>query len=181
MHLYGFLVNYLSKQYAHLIILKKVERVCHCIDYLEFKQWDPVFSEFEWWTPILKDISLDDWTLQKKLKNPIYYSTSNPIKFHIAKPLLKTVLRWLRGHCYFYCKENQMRSPSRPKIQIFDLEGLRDVESKKIFLAKVEESIKIWNFLKQFFFHFMILRKEISIILRHWVLLAYFFSLHKIN
>ena len=25
---------------------------------------------------------------------------------------------------------NQMRSPSRPKIRIFDLEGLRDFESK---------------------------------------------------
>ena len=31
------------------------------------------------------------------------------------------------------------------------------------------------------FFNLMILRKEISIILLHWVLLAYFYSLHKIN
>ena len=29
-------------------------------------------------------------------------------------------------------KGNQMRSPSCPKIRIFDLDGLRDVESKNI-------------------------------------------------
>ena len=27
---------------------------------------------------------------------------------------------------------NQLGSPSRPKIRIFDLEGLRDIESKNI-------------------------------------------------
>ena len=32
----------------------------------------------------------------------------------------------------FDSKSNQMRSPSRPKIRIFNLEGLRDVESKNI-------------------------------------------------
>ena len=54
-----------------------------------------------------------------------------------------------------------MRSPFFPKIPIFDLEGLGDVESKKyIFLTKVEETIKIWNFLKAKFFHLIILRKD---------------------
>ena len=30
------------------------------------------------------------------------------------------------------CKVNQMGSPLRQKIRIFDLEGLRDIESKNI-------------------------------------------------
>ena len=52
----------------------------------------------------------------------------------------------------FCIKGNQMRCPSRPKIRIFDVEGLRDLASKNIFFkAKFEETIKIWNFLKQSF------------------------------
>ena len=33
-------------------------------------------------------------------------------------------------------KVNQMRSPPHPKIRNFDVEGLRDVESKKNILTK---------------------------------------------
>ena len=34
-------------------------------------------------------------------------------------------------------KGNQMRSPSCPKIRIFDLEGLRDTESKNILRKEI--------------------------------------------
>ena len=57
-----------------------------------------------------------------------------------------------------------MRSPSRPKIRIFDLEGLRDVESKNI-LSKSCTNNENLKLLKAKFFQLMIARKEISIIL----------------
>ena len=40
------------------------------------------------------------------------------------------------------CKGNQMRNPSHPKIRIFNLEGLRDVESKKYFNQKLKKQSK---------------------------------------
>ena len=70
-----------------------------------------------------------------------------------------------------------MRGPSRPKIRIFDLEELRNVESKNI-LSKSWRNNKNLKLLIAKFFHLMILRKEISITFWHWVLLAYFYSLH---
>ena len=54
---------------------------------------------------------------------------------------------------FFYAKVNQMRSLDlefRPKIRIIDLDRLRNVESKK-FEAKIEETIKISNFMKPSF------------------------------
>ena len=35
------------------------------------------------------------------------------------------------------CKGNQIRSPSHSKIRIFDLEGLRDTESKNILRKEI--------------------------------------------
>ena len=58
-----------------------------------------------------------------------------------------------------------MRNTLRLKIRIFDLEGLRDFESKK----KLSKSCRNNKNLKVFtakFFYLMILSKEISIILR---------------
>ena len=65
-----------------------------------------------------------------------------------------------------------MRNTLRPKIRIFDLEGLRDFESKK---AEVVE------LLKQKVFYLMIQSKEISKILTALGAVGIFFSLHKIT
>ena len=61
-------------------------------------------------------------------------------------------------------KVKQMRSPLRQKILIFDLEGLRKVESK-IFKSKSSTNNQNLKLIKAKLFHLMITSKEISKIL----------------
>ena len=70
-----------------------------------------------------------------------------------------------------------MRSPSYPKIWIFDLEGLWTLY-QKIYSTKFEGTIKIWNFSKR---NFSILQISENRFLALLSAFGIFYSLHKIT